>query len=115
MKKIAKLFPYLSEFYILVLVLAAGVRPPFSFTPLALVMTAIVALQMIFRNAITGIILSNSFILINLYMILALLSEYREFPTFNFAAAKLLIIGSLIILTNLFIGGLIFLNYLKRA
>jgi hypothetical protein len=48
-------------------------------------------------------------------MILALLSEYSEFPTFNFAAAKLLIIGSLIILTNLFIGGLIFLNYLKRA
>lgn len=115
MKKISRLFPYLPESYILFLVLAAGVRSPFTFSPLTLAIAAIVALQMIFRNAITGIMLANLFILINLYMILALLSEFSEFPTFNSSAAELLVVGSAIILTNLSVGGFMFYSYYKKA
>jgi len=115
MKRISKIFPYLPESYILFLFLFAGFKPPFSFHPLALAIVAITTLQMIFRNAITGIMLANLFILGNLYMILALLSELSEFPSFNLAAAELLIVGSAIILINLFIGGFMFYNYSKKA
>ncbi|MBW8324828.1 MAG: hypothetical protein K0M50_08705 [Prolixibacteraceae bacterium] len=115
MKMPAKLLEVLPESYLIVLVLLSGFNPPFSVHPLVLIIAGIVALQLIFRNAITGIMLANSFILINLYMILAMLSELSEFPTFNSAAAKLLVVGSLIILTNLFIAGLMFFNYYKKA
>ena len=115
MKKTAKLLEVLPESYLIVLVILAGFNPPFSIHPLVLILAAIVILQLIFRNAITGIMLASLFAMTNLYMILAMLSELSEFPTFNSAAAKLLTVGSLIILTNLFIAGLMFFNYLKRA
>ena len=115
MKMPAKLLEVLPESYLIILVLLSGFNLPFSIHPLVLIIAVIVAMQLVFRNAITGIMLANSFILINLYMLLALLSEFSEFPTFNFEAAKLLIVGSLIILTNLFIAGLMFFNYYKKA
>jgi hypothetical protein len=114
MKKPAKLLTYLPESYIIFVILFYGFTPPFSIRPLALILAAIVALQLIFRNVITGIMLANLFALINLYMILALLSEFSEFPSFNLAAAKLLVVGSLIILANLFIVGLMYFNYLRK-
>lgn len=114
MKIPSKLLVFLPESYIIFVVLFTGFTPPFSLHPLALLIAAVILLQLIFRNTITGIMLANLFALVNLYMILALLSEFSEFPTFNLAAAKLLIIGSLIILANLFIVGLMYFNYLKR-
>jgi len=115
MKKHYRLLPFLPEGYFIFVVLFAGFKSPFFVHPLALIIAAVVVLQLIFRNAITGIMLANLFILINLYMILALLSEFSEFPIFNFAAAKLLIVGSFIILTNLFAAGFMFFNYYKKA
>lgn len=114
MKIPSKLLVFLPESYIIFVVLFAGFTSPFSIHPLALFIAVVVSLQLIFRNTITGMMLANLFSLVNLYMILALLSEFSEFPTFNFAAAKLLIVGSLIILVNLFIVGLMYFNYLKR-
>lgn len=114
MKIPSKLLYFLPESYIIFVVLFTGFTPPFSLHPLASIIAAVVSLQLIFKNVITGIMLANLFALINLYMILALLSEFSEFPTFNFAAAKLLFIGALIILLNLVIVGLMYFNYLKR-
>lgn len=115
MKIPSKLAASLPETYIILVVLFTGYSAPFSIHPLALIIAAIVSLQLIFRNAISGIMLANLFIIMNVYMIMALLSEFHEFSTFNLAAAKLLVTGSLIILTNLFIGGYMFFNYYKRA
>lgn len=114
MKIPSKFLVFLPECYIIFVVLFTGFSPPFSIHPLAFIIAAIVALQLFFKNAITGIMLANLFAFINLYMILALLSEFSEFPTFNFDAAKLLFFGLLIILTNLVIVGLMYVNYLKR-
>ncbi len=115
MKKSSKLLAFLPESYIIFIVLFTGFTQPFSIHPVALIIATLVSLQLIFKNAITGIMLANVFLLINLYMILALLSEFSEFPTFNLGAAKLLVVGLLIILTNLFIGGYMFFNYYKKA
>lgn len=114
MKIPSKLLVFLPESYIIFVVLFTGFTSPFSIHPLALVIAAVVSLQLIFRNIITGIMLASLFALVNLYMILALLSEFSEFPTFSLAAAKLLIVGSLIILANLFIVGLMYFNYLRK-
>lgn len=114
MKIPSKVLVVIPECYIIFIVLFTGFTPPFSLHPLAFIIAALITWQLYFKNAITGIMLANSFALINLYMILALLSEFSEFPTFNFAAAKLLFFGSLIILTNLVIVGLMYFNYLKR-
>lgn len=114
MKIPSKFLVVIPECYIIFVVLFTGYTPPFSLHPLAFIIAAMITLQLYFKNAITGIMLANLFAFINLYMILALLSEFSEFPTFNFAAAKLLFVGSLIILTNLVVVGLMYFNYLKR-
>lgn len=114
MRKQAKLLAVLPESYIIVLVLLAGFSPPFSIHPLLLIFVALLVLQLIFRNVITGFMLAGLFVTGNLYMFLAMLSELSEFPAFNWSAARLLIAGSLIILVNLFIAGLMFFNYHRK-
>ena len=56
------------------------------------------------RNAILGWIISSLFLLLNLYMVLAMLDEFLEFQTFNKAAAELLLGGSLYLGTNIFVS-----------
>lgn len=112
MKKPVKFLLFLPESYLILLSFIAGFNPPFSIHPISLILIAIVLLQLIFRNTITGILLASSFVMVNIYMSLAMLSELNEFPTFNSAAVKLLTVGSLLVLANLFIAGLMIYNYL---
>ncbi|WP_439153427.1 hypothetical protein, partial [Winogradskyella sp.] len=69
--------------------------------------------QVISKKAITGMLISSVFILLNLFMILALISELSEFVTKTDNYNNLLIIGSLYIGVNLIIGTFMFVKYLK--
>lgn len=60
-----------------------------------------IVLQMIFKNRVIGIAVPCLLILTCLYMILALISEVSEFPSFNSDAQILLFVGLFIFLITI--------------
>ena len=101
------------EYYLVILIILSGYTPPFSFNPIFIGLTAIVMLQIIFKNKISGIIIGSSFLLINLFMLGALISEFREFATFNSQAKQLLFVGLPLWALNMTASIIIIYKYLK--
>lgn len=83
------------------------------FNPVAIILLAILAYQVFYKKLTTGLIISTLFILLNLYMVLALLSELSEFSTPNESYQQLLIFGSLFLGLNLIAGTFMFGKYIK--
>jgi len=84
------------------------------FNPIAIILLLVLIGQVIFQNEIAGIIISSIFIVLNLYLVLALLSELSEFLELNLAFIKMLLIGSLFIGFNLIAGGFMMKKYSKE-
>lgn len=85
------------------------------FNPIAISLLVVLILQVIIKNKILGLIVSSIFILLNLYMALALISELSEFKDYTDDYWKLLIIGILFIGLNLIMGGLMLWKYLNKT
>lgn len=62
----------------------------------AIAVFVIVGLQVFLKNKIVGIVLGSIFFLFGLYMILAVLSEFKKFTTFDSSAIELISVGFLI-------------------
>ncbi len=101
MKNIKTVLSHLPEYYLIVLVLLSGYTPPISINPFAIVLAFLLVLQVIFKGKATGLAIAGLFIMVNLYMLGALISEFNEFPTFNAGAAALVFGGSGIFILNL--------------
>jgi hypothetical protein len=82
--------------------------------PIAIVLLAILGFQLIYKKGTTGLIIASLFIVLNLYMVLALISELSEFTSANEQWTKLLLFGTLFLGINLVAGGFMFWKYLKR-
>lgn len=80
----------------------------------AIALLGILVFLAIRQNGIVGIVFSLFLILVNLYLILALLSEFHEFPDVNSEAIKLLFVGSLFIGLNLLISSIMLVKYVKK-
>ena len=63
---------------------------------IALVVFVIVTLQVFLKNKIVGIMLGSILFLFGLYMVLAVLSEFRKFTTLDSSAIQLISVGFLI-------------------
>ncbi len=111
-KAILATFP---EYYLIVLALLSGFTPPLSLNPFAIGLALLLILQIIFKNKITGIIIANLFILISLFMLGALLSEFKEFQSFNRGAKQLIFVGIPLIILNFFVAGLMIHKYLGNG
>ena len=81
--------------------------------PIAITLLAILTYQLIFKKITLGIIISSIFILLNLYMVLALISELSEFTTATNDYRKLLLFGSLFLGINLIMGFIMLKKNLK--
>lgn len=68
-------------------------------------------LQIVFKFRIVGIVLPSLLMLTSFYMLLALISEFNEFPTFNYEAKKLLFVGLAIFMVSMLVSGLMFFKY----
>ena len=110
-KRILLKFP---EYYLIVLTFLAGYKPPFFINPIAIGLIVILILQIIYKNKIAGIVIAGFFIVINVYMLLALISEFSEFPTLNADALQLLLGGLLLIVLNLFVSAVMIFNYRQK-
>jgi hypothetical protein len=111
MEKLKQVLLRFREYYFVVLALILGYEPPLSFNPIVLGIIFILTLQIIFKNAVSGLIIGGLLILVNIYMLFALASEFREFPTINAAAIQLLLVGLVIIAINLSQAGLMISRY----
>jgi len=100
MSKPKQLLLQIPEYYLAVIVLLAGYSPPFSFHPLALGLAILPLLQIVFKNKVSGLIMGSAFLLVNLVMLGALISELSEFTAFTHRALQLLIGGLTIWLVN---------------
>ena len=114
MKKKAKqllfIFP---EYYLLVLALLAAYTPPFSFNLFFVGFAIIPLLQIIVKNNRLGIVIGSLFLLVNLYMLGALISEFNEFATFNSNAKQLLFVGLFLWVLNITAAILMVYKYLR--
>jgi len=70
--------------------------------PIAIFLVAVLTIFILLKNRAMGIIISLLFLLLNLYMVLALISELSEFNTFNKNYLALLLIGSPFLGFNIF-------------
>ena len=89
------------EFYLMFLVLLAGYSPPFFINPACIFILALIMLQIIFKNSLTGLIMGVLFFAANLYFMGALFSEFNEFTEFNNDARALLLVGLPISILNM--------------
>ena len=79
--------------------------------PIAISLIIVLIIQIIIKNRIVGIIIPSLLILTSFYMLLALMSEFNEFPTFNSDAKELLFVGlSYFISTVIVSGAMIYKN-----
>ncbi|MEM1003080.1 MAG: hypothetical protein AAGH46_10570, partial [Bacteroidota bacterium] len=73
MNKIKTILP---ELYLSGLFLLASYSPPFHFNFFFLIISLIVILQLFLKNRILGLVIGSLFLLLNLFFLAALLSEF---------------------------------------
>ncbi len=114
MKKAKQILIKLPEYYFIVIAILAGYTPPFSFNPIFVGLAFILILQIVFKNKISGILLGSAFLLMNLYMLGALFSEFIEFTEFNNKAKQLLFVGLSLWIWNMLLSVTMIYKYSKN-
>ena len=94
MKSAKKLLPYAHGFILLSL-FAYGFETSIFMNPVAIAFFVIFGLHLFVAKGGAKMIFPSIFILVNLFMFLALFSELREFETFNREALFMLLVGTL--------------------
>jgi len=116
MKTLKKVLPFIPEI-ILLLVSLLWIYDLFAGNPLNYFLVAIsvaIITLLILRNKYLALGLSILLGIGNCYMILAVISEFREFPAGDSAGTSLLLTGILIFTTFLFIAVAMPVKYFKR-
>lgn len=85
-----------------------------TFNPIAITLVSVLLLQLIFKKAISGLLISGIFVIVNLYLVLALISELNEFTSTNQDYYNLLIAGSLFLSINILVGSFMFYKYINK-
>lgn len=110
-KKIIDVGP---ELYLLLSVIYYWSLTALIINPLAISLAIVLGFQIWSRNKALGIGISVVFLLLNFFLVLALLSELSEFTEFNKNAILLLTVGSLYLGLNIFFSGVLLYRYLNK-
>ncbi len=113
MKKVKQILMKFPEYYLVVLTILVGYTPPFGFSLISIGLAAVLIFQIVFKNKISGLLIASIFLLINLYMLGALISEFNEFPEFNNSAKQLLFVGLSLWSLNILSSGVMIYKYSK--
>lgn len=113
-EKIKRVLIWMPEIYFLLSIIYYWVLTGTIINPFAITFLALLILQIVIRNKVSGIIIASICILLNIYMAFALLSEFYEFPTINTDAKKLLIVGSIYLGLNLVMAILMLIKYVFK-
>lgn len=93
MKKYLRLLSEHPEFFLMAMVLFYWVSTATLWNPIALVLLAVLGVQLKWGNRRLGMILPGILLLVCGYLLLALFSEFNEFASFNSDAQLLLFVG----------------------
>jgi hypothetical protein len=104
MKTLRLLRHWVAEIYMLMSVVYYWVMTGTILNPIAASLLLILATLIVLKNRVLGLVIAVVFLLLNLYMVLALISEFNEFETFNERARELILFGSLYLGTNITIS-----------
>ncbi|PTM04188.1 MAG: hypothetical protein DA407_13245 [Bacteroidetes bacterium] len=113
MKKTTQILLKLPEYVLVLAVLFYWASAGILINPIAIGLMALLVFQIIYKNQILGLIIPSLLIIICLYMLLALISEFNEFPTFNADAKKLLFVGLLFFISTMTVSVIMVYNYSK--
>ena len=83
------------------------------FNPIAMFLLRVLTFQIIYQKVAIGLVIATLFVVLNLYMVLALISELSEFIVTNESYTSLLVFGTLFLGFNLIAGTFMFWKYLK--
>ena len=111
MKNLLKTLP---EFYFIVLGVFWITGDYFSggqINYIALLITWLIFLQTFYKNKVLGLIYGNSLALVSVYMLLALLSEYKEFYADSLQSMRMLVGGLGLFGIGLVMAVLMIYNY----
>ena len=111
MKSYKKIILNLPEYLLVAAVLFYWVSTALALNYVAIVLLIAIILQMIFKNTVIGIAIPCIMIFACLYMILALISEVREFPSFNSDAQTLLFVGLFYFLLTILAATIMIIKY----
>jgi hypothetical protein len=102
------------EWYFLMLLVMAGYTPPLGFNPLLVIPMLILIAQIIYRNRVSGMVLTTVIFFCNFLFLGAILSEFQEFIFFSEAAKQLVVVGLGIWIFNLLMVSRMFYNYFQN-
>ena len=83
--------------------------------PIALFLILIICFQILKQKSTLGTTISIIFIVLNLYMVLALISELSEFESISKNFITMVLAGGLYLGLNLCLGFIMLIKYLKKA
>ena len=113
--KISKNILYrLPEIYLLIAVLYYWILTANLLNPFAIILVGLLAFQLKTRIKITGITIAIVLLLLNFFMLFALMSELNEFPEFNSNAKTMALVGFSFFGINIFIGTAMLVLYLTN-
>lgn len=86
------------------------------FNPFAFILLAILLLQIYFKNKYVGFLLTWFISLFSLYLVLAVISEYKDFPTLaSGGALKLFLVGLVFCFLPIGLAVLMFYKYFPKV
>jgi len=114
MKKYKSIITKIPTLYLLIIIILYWFDTAILFNPVAILLISLIGIFLIFKNNYIGIVFSSLILLINIYLIFALTSEYREFENYN-KGLPLLLTGLIIIITNILSAIYIIVSSSHRA
>jgi energy-coupling factor transporter transmembrane protein EcfT len=111
MKNLKKISLQLPEYLLITALMFYWVSAGMWINPIAIGLIFALILQIVFKNRIIGIIIPSLLILTSFFLLLALISEFNEFPYFTSDAKKLLFVGLSYFISTLLISGIMIYKY----
>ena len=111
MKRVKTFILQLPEYLLIAAVLFYWFSTGLAVNYIAIGLIIVLILQIIFKNRIVGIIIPSILVMISLYMLLALMSEFKEFLTFSSDAKELLFVGLSYFISTIIISGFMIYKY----
>jgi hypothetical protein len=111
MKKVKQYILQLPEYLLVGSVLIYWIFSGPIINPIALAALLVLVLQIIYKNRIVGLLIPSLLVSITFYFLLALLSEFHEFPTFTVEARNLLIGGLSFVFVGFLTSAIMFYKY----
>lgn len=114
MEKIKPMQKWIPEIYLIASVIFYWVSTSNLWNPFAISLLVILATLFIWKTNVLGIAISVIFILLSIFMTLALISELREFPTFDNNAKTMLLVGAVWLTLNFLLSVMMMKKWFKE-